>query len=76
MNKMEVNEEAVKGPSETNYPHKRSDEVEKSFQPNPNAKEFSLETGDDPELEAIKARVCKMKEESEILKQMPNKRSL
>ena len=52
MNKMEVNEEAVKGPSEANHPHKRSDEAEKSFKPNPNTKELSLETGDDPELEA------------------------
>ena len=70
MNKIEVNEEAVKGPSEANHPHKRSDEAEKSFKPNPNAKELSLETGDDPELEANKARVCKIKEEFEILKQM------
>ena len=65
---MNLNKMEVKGPSEANYPPKRSDEAEKSFQSN--AKEFSLETGDDPELEAIKARVCKMKEEFEILKQM------
>ena len=35
LNKIEVNEEAVKGPSEANYPHRRSDEAEKSFKPNP-----------------------------------------
>ena len=43
MNKMQVNEEA-------NQPQKRSDEAEKRYVLNPNAKEFSLETVDDHEL--------------------------
>jgi len=35
-----------------------------------NDPDLSLETGDDPELEAIKARVREMEEEAEKLKQM------
>jgi hypothetical protein len=50
MNKMQVNEEAVEVPSEANEPKKRSGEAEESYVLNPNAKEFSLETVDDHEL--------------------------
>ena len=44
MNKMQVNEEAAKKSSETNQPQKRSDEAEKSYVLNSNAKKLSLET--------------------------------